>query len=228
VDGSRIAYVGPRSGAPPGEDRELGDAVILPGLVNAHTHLELTVLRGLLEGLSFRDWIVTLQRAKVQVLDESRLLDSARAGLAEGVRAGVTCYADTCDSGVALRAMCEAGVRGVMYQEVFGPEPDRADQAMEALATKIETHRASIDALRQVGVSPHAPYTVCDALSEAVARYAKAERLPVAVHIAESAEEHALVCEGAGRFADGLRRRGIDVSPRARSPIALLQRCGVL
>ena len=228
VDGSRIAYVGPRSGAPPGVDRELGDAVLLPGLVNAHTHLELTVLRGLLEGLAFRDWIVTLQRAKVEVLDESRLLDSARAGLAEGVRAGVTCYADTCDSGVVLRAMREAGVRGVMYQEVFGPEPERADEAMAALAIKIDSHGASTDSLRQVGVSPHAPYTVSDALFEAAARYARAERLPIAVHIAESTVEHALVFEGAGGFADGLRRRGIHVSPRARSPIALLQRFGVL
>jgi 5-methylthioadenosine/S-adenosylhomocysteine deaminase len=228
VDGSRIAYVGPRRGAPPGEDRELGRAILLPGLINAHTHLELTVLRGLLEGFAFRDWIVTLQRAKVEVLDEPRLLDSARAGIAEGLRAGITCYADTCDSGVALRAMREAGVRGLMYQEVFGPEPERAGEALAALAGKVAVHRQSADALRRVGVSPHAPYTVSDALYERVARYAAAEGLPVAVHIAESAEELMLVCDGAGPFADGWRRRGIAVAQRARSPIALLERLGVL
>lgn len=228
VDGARIAYVGPRSSAPPGEDRELGNAILLPGLINAHTHLELTAMRGFLEGLSFREWIVTLQQAKVEVLDETRLLDSARAGIAEGLLAGITCYADTCDSGVSLRAMREAGVRGIMYQESFGPEPERADEMLDALVAKIDAHLRSTDALRNVGVSPHAPYTVSDALFERVARYAREENLPLAVHIAESGEEQALVCEGSGPFADGLRRRGIPVRPRARSPIALLERCGVL
>jgi 5-methylthioadenosine/S-adenosylhomocysteine deaminase len=228
VEGNRIAYVGTRAHAPPGEDRELGSAILLPGLVNAHTHLELTVMRGFLEGLAFRDWIVTLQRAKLAVLDTDRLLDSVRAGIAEGLRNGITCYADTCDSGVALRAMREVGVRGIMYQEVFGPEPEQCDESMAALAEKITAHRGHEDALRAIGVSPHAPYTVSDALYERVARYASDENLPIAVHIAESAAEQALVCDGAGPFADGWRRRGIPTAPRARSPIELLARLGVL
>lgn len=62
--GGRITYVGPRNGAPPGEDRELGDAYLLPGLVNTHTHLELTAFRGLIAAPTFRDWIVQLQAAK--------------------------------------------------------------------------------------------------------------------------------------------------------------------
>ena len=228
VEGERIAYVGPRHGAPPGDDVELGAALLLPGLVNAHTHLELTAMRGMLEGLSFPDWIVRLQRAKVAVLDRDRLLDAARAGLAEGIRNGITCYADTCDSGVALIAMREAGVRGIMYQEVFGPDPGHAATALEELKAKVEGHRADIDGLRSLGVSPHAPYTVSDELFALVAAYARAESLPVAVHIAESHEEELLVSEGAGRFGEGLRRRGIAVGPRARSPVALLERAGVL
>ena len=51
------------------------------------------------------------------------LLDAARYGIAEGLRAGITTFADTCDSGVAFDAMRERGVRGIMYQEVFGPDP---------------------------------------------------------------------------------------------------------
>lgn len=228
VQGERIAYVGPRAGAPSGEDCELGDALLLPGLINAHTHLELTALRGFLEGLAFREWVNTLQRAKVAVLDVDRLLDGARAGIAEGLLAGITCYADTCDSGVALRAMREAGVRGIMYQEVFGPEPERCDEAFDQLALDIATHREGTDSLRLIGVSPHAPYTVSDALFARVARYAKSEGLPIAIHIAESAEEHALICEGSGPFAEAWRRRGIASGPRARSPIALLERLGLL
>jgi 5-methylthioadenosine/S-adenosylhomocysteine deaminase len=228
VSGSRIAYVGTRAGAPPGEDVELGEAVLMPGLVNAHTHLELTVMRGMLEGLDFAEWIGRLQRAKVAVLDQQRLLDSARAGLAEGLRVGITCYADTCDSGVALTAMREAGVRGVMYQEVFGPEPERAAGALDDLVAKLEAHRTSTDELRAVGVSPHAPYTVSDRLFSLVARHAASASLPLAVHIAESREEQAFVREGGGPFAEGWRRRGIAVQPRARSPVALLARHGVL
>jgi cytosine/adenosine deaminase-related metal-dependent hydrolase len=79
-----------------------------------------------------------------------------------------------------------------------------------------------------IGVSPHAPYSVSDALYAGVAAYARREALPVAVHIAESAAETQLVTEGAGPFADFLRARGIGVARRAESPVALLERTQVL
>src|ERR1700730_4883822 len=62
VNGSRIAYVGARADAPTGQEVELGDAVILPVLINAHTHLELTAMRGFLRGLDFVPWIRMLDR----------------------------------------------------------------------------------------------------------------------------------------------------------------------
>lgn len=226
VDGSHIAYVGPPAGAPPGTDHELGDAVLLPGLVNAHTHLELTLFRGLLDGLPFREWIVRLQAAKTAVMTRDRYLDAACLGLTEGLRAGITTYADTCDSGVALEAMRAAGVRGIMYQEVFCPWPDapRVERAAADLQAKLTALEPLETDLVRLGVSPHAPYTVSDPLFALVARSGR----PLAVHVAESAAESALVRDGTGAFADGLRARGIPVEPRARSPIALLQRLGVL
>src|SRR5438552_9395989 len=116
VDTGRIVFVGPRDAAPPAtEDVDLGDAVLMPGLVNAHCHLELTALRGFLEDLDFRRWILRLTNARRAILDRDALLDSARYGLEEGVRAGITSYADTSESGVVMQAMREAGVRGVMY-----------------------------------------------------------------------------------------------------------------
>jgi cytosine/adenosine deaminase-related metal-dependent hydrolase len=228
VEDGRIAYVGPAAGAPRGERRELGDAVLLPGLVNVHTHLELTLLRGFLEDLDFAHWIMRLNAVKRAVFDRDRMLDAARLGLVEGLRAGVTTYADTCDSGVAFDAMLEAGVRGVMYQEVFGPDPATCDQSLADLRAKLVTLRARETPLVRAGVSPHAPYTVSDALFAAVARYARAEHLPIAVHIAESEEERGLVERAEGTFANGLRARGIAVEKRGRSSIALLQRAGVL
>jgi cytosine/adenosine deaminase-related metal-dependent hydrolase len=224
--GGRIVYVGSRAGAPDGEDRDLGDCALLPGLINAHTHLELTVFRGLLEDLSFREWIARLQGAKVAVMTPERFLDSARWGIAEGVRAGITTFADTCDSGVVLEAMRERGVRGIMYQEVFSPSADPATvrDAAARLAEKLARHDSFETELQQVGVSPHAPYTVSDPLFALVARSGRR----MAVHIAESDAEERFVCEGEGPFADALRARGFPVAPRASSPIALLAKLGVL
>jgi cytosine/adenosine deaminase-related metal-dependent hydrolase len=228
VQGGRFTYVGPASRAPKGTVRDLGAALVLPGLVNTHTHLELTAMRGFLETPSFAEWIARLQRTKTTVLTRESMLDSAKLGIAEGLLGGITTYADTCDSGVALEAMQSIGVRGVMYQEVFGPDPDTCDEAMASLRDKIELHRANASSLVQVGVSPHAPYTVSDRLFEATRDLARQMSLPVAIHIAESADEEAYVRDAAGPFAEGHRARGFVVAPRADTPIALLDRLGLL
>lgn len=228
VDGDRIAYVGPVADAPEGEDVDLGDVILMPGLVNAHCHLELTAMRGFLEDLDFRRWILRLTNARQAVFDREALLDSARYGIEEGLRAGITTFADTSDSAVGLEAMRDAGVRGVLYQEVFGPDPSQSAKAIADLREKVAGLRYLETPLVRVGVSPHAPYTVSDDLFKATALLARELGLPVAVHVAESDLEAQLIANGSGGFADGLRRRGIDVAPRAESPIALLQSCGVL
>ena len=223
-----ITYVGPRAAAPPGQDYDLGDAILLPGLVNSHTHLELTAMRGFLEDCRFAEWIDKLRQSRNEVIDQRALLDSARLGLVEGLEAGITTYADTCSSGVAMQAMRDAGVRGVMYQEVFGPDPSQAELAMRELEDRVETLRLEQTDLVSLGVSPHAPYTVSDPLYEAAARFASSRRLPLAMHIAESEPEFDLVTRGTGDFAERWKRRGIPVTPRARSPIALLEKRGAL
>jgi cytosine/adenosine deaminase-related metal-dependent hydrolase len=229
VDGAgRIEFVGPRSEAPPGEDRELGLSALLPGLINIHSHLELTAMRGFLEDLPFAAWILRLHRAKRAVLSPTYLLDSACAGIAEGLLSGITTYSDTCDTGASFDAMLAMGVRGRMYQEVFGPDPAAWETELDALRVKIERLRPRSGDLVDVGISPHAPYTVCDPLFSAAAAYARDEQLPMAVHIAESEAERKLVCEGSGVFAEGLRARGIPVEVRADSSVRLLQRLGVL
>jgi 5-methylthioadenosine/S-adenosylhomocysteine deaminase len=228
VDGTRIAYVGTVDDAPDGIDEQLGDVVLMPGLVNAHCHLELTAMRGFLEDLDFQRWILRLTSARRAILDDDALLASARYGIEEGIRAGITSYADTCSSGLVMRAMRDAGVRGIMYQEVFGPDPAQCEQSIAGLRDKISSLRYLETPLVRVGVSPHAPYTVSDDLFRATAALAREQSLPIAVHIAESEVEESLVVDGSGSFAEGLRRRGIPVSPRAASPIQLLASLGVL
>lgn len=229
VDNKQIAWVGPRRDAPKGDrDVDLGDAVLLPGLVNSHTHLELTAMRGFLEGLDFFSWIRQLTAARTAVLDDAAMLDSARVGLAEGLQAGMTTYADTCSSGVSLQAMRELGVRGIMYQEVFGPSADQHDAAMTGLATAIDRLRPLTTDLVRLGVSPHAPYTVHDDLMVDAAAFAIRHGMPVAIHLAESKAEIAFLREGEGPFATALRARGIDVVRRSHSPVHWLVELGVV
>jgi 5-methylthioadenosine/S-adenosylhomocysteine deaminase len=224
----RIAFVGARDDAPPCDDaRDLGDAVLMPGLVNAHTHLELTAMRGLLEGLPFFEWIVALTRARAAVLDDAALLDSARLGVREGLLAGITTYADTGASGAPMRALVEAGARGIVYQEVFGPAPEQRDAALAGLRDAVARLRAIETPLVRVGVSPHAVYTVHEDLLVDACAWAVREGLPIAMHLAESREEMEFLREAAGPFAESHRRRGIEVVRRAHSPVHLLVELGV-
>ena len=228
----RIAAVGPDETVPRPDDAEiidLGNAAVLPGLVNVHAHPELSALRNLLEDLPFVEWINTLRRVKARApLDETALHASALWQLAEAYSADITTIAATEDSSASLDALLESGSRGVVYREVFGPAPGQCDDAMRDLRTRVETMRGRETDLVRVGISPHAPYTVSDELFRAAASYAEAGSLPIAVHIAESRDETDLVVHGSGAFAEGLRRRGIAVPPRGRSPVDLLARTGVL
>lgn len=229
VEGDTITWVGPRAHAPAGDrDDDLGDCVLLPGLVNAHTHLDLTVMRGFLEELSFFEWVRTLTRARAAVLTPGDLLDSAMLGVAEGLAAGITTFGDTSDSAAPMEALLALGARGIAYREVFGPDPRTVDESLEGLKVKVAEMRARATPLVHVGVSPHAPYSVSDPLFTALAGYAAREKLPVAVHVAESAEESALVERGEGPFAAFLRGRGLDVGPRAPGPVALMRVAGLL
>ena len=230
VQGREIVFVGkaPPEWARGTREVALGESVLMPGLVNAHTHLELTAMRGMLEGLDFRAWLRTLTAARQELFDRESLLDSARLGIAEGLRNGITTFADTTDSGIPLDAMREAGVRGIGYIEVFGPDPSQYGDAVKRLAERATEQRAQDTALVRTGVSPHAPYTVSAKLFERTARLAIDEAYPIAVHVAESAAESDFVSDGTGPFADGLRARGIAVGRSARSPVALLHSTGVL
>jgi 5-methylthioadenosine/S-adenosylhomocysteine deaminase len=232
VEGATIAWVGPETSAPGTRDDwrvvSLGATVLLPGLVNAHSHLELTGLRGFLEGFAFRDWLRTLMVVRRDLLTEQDLLDAARLGLVEALQHGITTLADTTDSAVPLAAMRELGVRGIGFVEVFGPDPRQCDGAMTRLRERVTALRAHDTDLVRTGISPHAPYTVSAPLFRAAATYAREASLPIAVHVAESAAETDFVRDATGPFADGLRARGIAVAPQARSPIALLDACGVL
>ena len=227
-DDGAIVYVGPASDAPDCDQLDFGDAVLLPGIINTHTHLELTAMRGFLEDLCFNDWIDKLRSSRKEALTEEMLLDSARYGILEGLHSGITTFADTCASGLVMQAMLETGVRGIMFQETFGSGPEQRDASIAALRARVAELAPAQTELVRLGISPHAPYTVSDILYQAAAEFARESGYRMGLHISESAAEVELVRDGTGDFAGEWIERGLEVVPRARSPIALLEKNGCL
>jgi 5-methylthioadenosine/S-adenosylhomocysteine deaminase len=221
-----VAAMGPDVGgevpSPPGVPTEyFPDAALLPGLVNAHTHLELTGLGSALDEPDFPSWIRRLRALKAERTPE-QFLEAAKQGIREGWAAGVTTVADTGDTGAVARALSELGGRGVAYQEVFGPHPDQVDESMLGLKAAVAALRPlEVPGRIRVGVSPHAPYTVSGPLYREVGKWAREEKLPLALHLAESAEESQLLGDCTGGFADAWGKRGIPApEPLGMSPVA--------
>lgn len=233
--GGRIAAVGPNARVPtPAGVQALHfpDAELLPGLVNCHTHLELTHLGGRGGGAKhdepeFVKWIRRIRELKDNTSAEA-FYAAAVAGVRDSWARGVTCVAETGSTGAVMRALHDLGGRGIVYQEVFGPDPANVNASMTELSAAVGELRGCVSAQLRLGISPHAPYTVSAPLYLAAASFARREDLPLAVHIAESKEETEFVQDGVGPFADALRARGIEIIPWHVSPVAYLVKLGVV
>jgi 5-methylthioadenosine/S-adenosylhomocysteine deaminase len=226
----RIAAVGPHARVPaPGdaERLEFRDAILTPGLVNVHTHLELSHLAGRNGEVDFVKWIGRVRELKDATPPEE-FQAAAELGLRECWSRGVTCIAETGSTGAAMQALVRFNGRGIVFQEVFGPSPTQVAASMTELEQQVLRLRRLATSQRRVGVSPHAPYTVSESLFRRVARFAQQDGLPIAVHLAESQEETELIRYGAGPFAEALRARGIVVEPHHCSPVQYLRELGVL
>jgi len=229
-DRGTIAAVGPDRLVPAPEHArrlEFPDAALLPGLVNTHTHLELTHLAGRDAESEFARWIRAIRTLK-DATTPGEFARSAERGVRDCWAAGVTCVADTGSTGAVLHALHALGGRGIVFQEVFGPDPAQAPASLAELEQALARLGPLTSSQLRLGVSPHAPYTVSDRLYRAVHDLARSTGLPVALHLAESREETELVQDGTGPFADALRARGIQVAARGRSPVEHLVQLGVV
>ncbi len=188
-DDGRIASIG--SADELGEGERFTDAVILPGFVNAHTHLEYAVYAGFGDGLSFGPWIALHVERKARV-DFGEMEAIAQLGALECLRSGITTVGDCSFSGAAATACAELGLRAIVYLEVFG-DASVLSERFERLRERVG-HALSDRVL--LGISPHAPYTCTIDLYRACVELG----LPTATHLAESESESEFLRTGGGTW----------------------------
>ena len=235
IDGSRIVAAGTRDEItvrfPNAEVEDHGNAAILPGFVNCHSHLEITAMRGALDDVEhdFRTWLLKLNGMRAELTDED-ICAAAASGAIEGARSGVTCFGDIGRIGHAgVAALKQVGLRGIVYQETeFSPDNRTADDDFIKLAAKYESLRSEETELVRVGLSPHSPYTVSSRLFELIAQYAILNRVPLSIHAAESADEAELLAEGTGLFRSFYEKLDLEWDSPHCTPIEYLERLGVL
>jgi cytosine/adenosine deaminase-related metal-dependent hydrolase len=163
------------------------DAVIFPGFVNAHSHLEYAVYAGFGDGLSFAPWIlIHIERKGRLGLEQMEAI--ALLGAAECLRSGITTVGECSFSGGAATACAELGLRAIVFVEVFG------DELGDRFARTSERIEDALSERVRLGVSPHAPYSASPALYEACLEL----ELPLATHFNESRDELEWLVHGTG------------------------------
>ncbi|MHB8452689.1 MAG: amidohydrolase family protein [Mycobacteriales bacterium] len=201
VEDGRVVAVGP-AGEVEGRVLREWPGALLPGLVNAHAHLEYGAsfadLAG--AGLAFPDWIVELSGRRRQT-DTDTWTENARTGAAAMLASGTTSVADVVSYGPALAVAEEAGLGGVSYVEAVGADAAGwADREQDRVLGLL----AGAPRGRTVGLSPHTLYTLSGAVVQAVVALARARGLRVHPHLAESAAEAEFVLAGTGPIAAAL------------------------
>ena len=235
IDGDKIASVGTldelQCQFPNSSITDHGEAAILPGFVNCHSHLEITSMRGSLDDVEhdFRSWLLRLNSIR-EKLSDADVRATALAGAIEGARAGVTCFGDIGRYGAAgFEALKTVGLRGVLFQESdFSVEDRTAEDDFKKLMEKFEMLRETETDLVKVGLSPHSPYTVSPRLFELIADFAVANDVKLTIHAAESADETELLRHGTGLFTSIYEKYGVEWASPHCSSVDYLDRLGVL
>jgi aminodeoxyfutalosine deaminase len=204
IDGGRVVSCGgaDRPEAPVEQAREIdvGNVAILPGLVNAHTHLELSYLQGRVpRSASFVSWIRSVMTLRRGYPDPNapEILDAVGRGIAEAIRCGTAAVGDISNTLVTCRPLTDSALAGVVFYELIGfnvADPvGMVDRACDAVRDINATGgvRASLAA--------HAPYSVAPAVLRAIAEAIDRDGLPAcSVHVSESVEEVEFIRTGEG------------------------------
>ncbi|WP_339728796.1 amidohydrolase family protein [uncultured Gimesia sp.] len=208
VEGSRIAAV--YAGDHP-QAIDLGNSALIPGLVNAHTHLEFSHLeRPLGPTAPFTDWIRSIMKSRFE--SHVSVKQSIQQGIAESLAAGTTCLGEIATSVESVHQLgqTEPAPRAVVFRECLGFSADRiaGQEQMAAEFLEQQTEGEMYGRLR-LGLSPHAPYSVHPDLYLNLVQQARDQGVPVAVHLAETQAELDLLERKQGPFVELLSELGL-------------------
>lgn len=226
VDGT-IAEVGDAARLRPDASREHHvDGVLLPGLVNGHTHLELADAAGLAAAGPLPAWLDAVAGLTSAWPDE-QWGRSAHRGVLQTLRAGTTAVFDTVTRGPAVPAAVRAGLAGDSYVELADIDASDADSVLEQVE-----HALTLPADgRRVGIGPAAPYRLGTGVLQSLAALAKRTSAPAQLHAAGSEAEVLALREGRGPLADRARGMGREfewLAGGAPTPVRYLEALGVL
>ncbi len=218
VSGSTIEAVG--TGRPPGDAPviDLGPGAMMPPLVNAHTHLELSALKDALPlDMGFRHWTVELIQKRAEI-SEGELIGAAKMAVTHLVESGCAAVADISTLGITRELLLESPLGGVFFREYLG-------------STLPENMQVEKSEHLSFSLAAHAPHTTSPALLQAIKQATSSADLPMSVHLAESEEELLFIQSARGDWADFLSGRGIDFSDWSLptdSPVQHLHRLNLL
>jgi 5-methylthioadenosine/S-adenosylhomocysteine deaminase len=196
IQAGRIVAVGEResieASCRPGQRIDATGRTVVPGLINGHAHLPMTLFRGLADDQDLDDWLQhTIFPAEAMNVDEAFVRCGTRLGLAELIRGGITTVCDMYYYEMAVaEEMAAAGLRGLLGQVLIDfPAPDAADHdtARDVIHRFVERWQGH--ALITPAIAPHAPYTVSDEHLIDAHRFAFERDCPLIIHLAESRHE---------------------------------------
>ena len=231
VDDGRIVSVQP--GILPGALTSTVPCVVLPALVNAHTHLELAYLRGRIpRAASFTQWVKPLLAVRRNAPDPDEVTKAAAAAITEAVSTGTGLFGDVSNALGAVPALRWSKRPARVFHELLGFNVADAEGHVAAARARVvaESRVGRAEELRY-SLAPHAPYSVSPALFDAIRRDATTHGDPTTVHLCESREEVQFLADGSGPWRELLQTLGVWTNawrPPACSPVAYLQQRGFL
>jgi aminodeoxyfutalosine deaminase len=230
IEKGRIVSVGAGQGV---EAVDLGRVAILPGLVNAHTHLELSYLRNRVPpARQFLSWVRVLMHARRQFPDpiDPRILSAARDAIADARASGTALIGDVSNSLVTVPLLNEAGIPAHVFFELLRFNARNPDEIVRDARAQVAALPKS--PMIRVSLAPHAPYSVAPGLFEAIRRELDADAgSRASVHLGESPEEVEFLKAGTGGWRILLEEFGAwtdDWRPPNCSPVAYLESLGFL